>query len=84
MRWMFAKRPLAVKDFLMVICFWEFHWFAVEAVWRQAKRRVASLNSRLVSSIANCRHSLYLIVPPPPSWEILVRAYIALILRSGL
>lgn len=29
-RWMFTKRPLAVKNSLMVICFWEFHWL----LWR--------------------------------------------------
>lgn len=28
--WMFTKRPLAVKNPLMVICFWEFHW----SLWR--------------------------------------------------
>jgi len=33
--WMFTKRPLAVKNPLMVICFWEFHWL----LWRlEAKR----------------------------------------------
>jgi hypothetical protein len=29
-RWMFTERPLAVKNSLMVICFWEFHWL----LWR--------------------------------------------------
>jgi hypothetical protein len=28
--WMFTKRPLAVKDSLMVIRLWEFHWL----LWR--------------------------------------------------
>jgi hypothetical protein len=28
--WMFTKRPLAVKNSLVVICFWEFHWL----LWR--------------------------------------------------
>ena len=93
--WVFTKRPLAVKNPLMMICFWEFHWLSVEACWRCTKRRgVASLNSRGYRKLPSSRHSLYLILShsrthtttPSPfiSWQTLVPAVITLILRSGL
>jgi hypothetical protein len=45
--WMFTKRPLAVKNPLMMIYFWEFHWSSWRLVGdRQSEsERVASLNT---------------------------------------
>ena len=52
MPWMFTERPLAVKNSLVVICFWEFH----RLLWRLVgeyleAKELASLNSP-VSQIA--------------------------------
>ena len=41
--WMFAKRPLAVKNSLMVICFWEFHWL----LWRLVGDRQTKSSKRV-------------------------------------
>jgi hypothetical protein len=53
--WMFTKRPLAVKNPLMMIYFWEFHWSSWRLVGDRQKRKRKSSEFEYWS-IANCRH----------------------------
>jgi hypothetical protein len=68
--WMFTKRPLAVKNPLMMIYFWEFHWSSWRLVEDRQKRKRKSSEFEYWS-IANCRHRVIPFILSCPILELI-------------